>query len=106
MPQFVIGFGSPAYGVLEPLALALAVFGLVLLVRRSDRFERRAGLCRVGLALAGLVLNLLLVAGGVDDLLTRNLLALWMPAGGRGRCRVRRPAGRICSAPAPRRRSA
>jgi mannosyltransferase len=81
VPQFVIGFGSPAYGVLEPLAFALVIFGLVLLVWRSDRFERRAGLFAVGLALAGLVLNLLLVAGGVDDLLTRNLLALWMPAG-------------------------
>jgi hypothetical protein len=33
-----------------------------------------------GLALAGLVLNLLLVAGGIDDLLTRNALALWVPA--------------------------
>jgi mannosyltransferase len=79
-PQFVIGFGSPAYGVLEPLALVLAGFGLVLLVTRSDRAQRRAGLLAGGLALAGLIIALLLVAGGVDDLLTRNLFALWMPA--------------------------
>ena len=36
---------------------------------------------RVGaLAVGGLVLNLLLVAGGVDDLITRNVIALWLPA--------------------------
>jgi 4-amino-4-deoxy-L-arabinose transferase-like glycosyltransferase len=80
VPQFMTGFGSPAYGVLEPLAVALAVLGLVLLVLRSDRFERHGALLAGGLALAGLVLNLLLVAGGIDDLLTRNVLAIWMPA--------------------------
>jgi mannosyltransferase len=80
VPQFVIGFGSPAYGVLEPLAIALAAFGLLLLVLRSGGRERRAGLLAGALALSGLVLNLLVVAGGVDNLLTRNVLALWMPA--------------------------
>jgi hypothetical protein len=30
--------------------------------------------------IAGVIMNLLLIAGGVDDLLTRNLLALWLPA--------------------------
>ncbi|MBV8217677.1 MAG: glycosyltransferase family 39 protein [Solirubrobacterales bacterium] len=80
VPQFVIGFGSPAYGVLEPLAIALVVFGLVLLASRSDRWERGGAALAGGLALAGLVLNLLLVAVGIDDLLTRNLLALWLPA--------------------------
>jgi hypothetical protein len=80
VPQFVAGFGSPAHAVLEPVATALAAFGLVLLVTRSERLERRGALLALGLAVAGLVLNLLLVAGGVDDLLTRNVLAIWMPA--------------------------
>jgi 4-amino-4-deoxy-L-arabinose transferase-like glycosyltransferase len=79
-PQFTSGFTSVAYSVLEPLALALAVLGLVLLVTRSDPRERRGGLIAASLGLAGLVLALLLVAGGVDNLLTRNLLAIWMPA--------------------------
>jgi uncharacterized membrane protein len=79
-PQFVIGFGSPAYGVLEPLALALAVFGLVLLAFRSDRFERGGAILAGGLAIAGFILNLVLVAGGIDDLITRNVLAIWFPA--------------------------
>ncbi|HLK42152.1 MAG TPA: glycosyltransferase family 39 protein, partial [Thermoleophilia bacterium] len=80
VPQFAIGFGAPAYGVLEPVAVALAAFGLVLLAMRAGRVERSGALLAGGLALAGLVLNLLLVGGGVDDLLTRNVLALWMPA--------------------------
>jgi 4-amino-4-deoxy-L-arabinose transferase-like glycosyltransferase len=79
-PQFVLGFGSPAWNVLKWVALAGAVLGLALLVWRSAGTERRGGLVAGGLALAGLVLALLLVAAGVDDLLTRNLLALWVPA--------------------------
>lgn len=80
VPQFVIGFGSPGYSVLEPLAVALAGFGLVLLLARSDHLERRGGLVAAGLALSGLIINLVLVAAGIDDLLTRNVLALWPPA--------------------------
>lgn len=80
VPQFVIGFGSPAYAVLEPLAVALAAFGLVLLFTRASAPERKGPRVAGGLALGGLVLSLLLIAGGVDDLLTRNLIALWVPA--------------------------
>jgi 4-amino-4-deoxy-L-arabinose transferase-like glycosyltransferase len=79
-PQFAAGFGSVAHSVLEPLALALAIFGLVLLAVRSQREERVGGLIAAALVLAGLVLAFLLTAGGFDDLLTRNALALWIPA--------------------------
>jgi len=80
VPQFVIGFGSPAYDVLEPLAFALAVLGVVLLLTRSDRLERPGAYLAGAIALGGLVLNLLLIAAGIDDLLTRNVIALWVPA--------------------------
>jgi mannosyltransferase len=79
-PQFAAGFQSVAYSVLEPLALALAIFGLVLLALRSDPEERVGGLIAGGLVVAGLVLAFVLVAGGFDDFLTRNVLALWTPA--------------------------
>jgi 4-amino-4-deoxy-L-arabinose transferase-like glycosyltransferase len=79
-PQFAAGFESIAYSVLEPLALALALFGLVLLALRSDPEERIGGLIAAALAVVGLALAFLLVAGGFDDLLTRNMLAIWMPA--------------------------
>ena len=77
-PQFAAGFTSVAHSVLEPLAVALAIFGLVLLVLRSAPGERTGGLIAASLAVAGLVLAFLLVAGGFDDLLTRNVLPIWM----------------------------
>jgi 4-amino-4-deoxy-L-arabinose transferase-like glycosyltransferase len=80
VPQFVASFEGPAHGVLEPLAIGIVVLALVLLATRAVPLERRGALVAGGLALGGLVLNLLLIAVGVDDLITRNLLALWMPA--------------------------
>jgi hypothetical protein len=78
--QFLIGFGSPAYSVLEPIAVTLAILALILLVTRSTPPEGRGGLVAGALALAGLILNLLLLAAGIDDLLARNALAIWAPA--------------------------
>ncbi len=80
IPQFVIGTGAPAYDVLEPLGAAMVVIGLLLLAFRADRVERRAALAVGALAVGGLILNLVLVAVGVDDLITRNVIALWLPA--------------------------
>jgi mannosyltransferase len=80
VPQSLIGFNSPAHAVLEPLAVAIAIGALALLLTRAAPSERRGALLAGAIALAGLVLNLVLIAGGVDDLITRNLLALWLPA--------------------------
>ena len=80
VPQFVTGFDGPAHSVLEPLAIAVLVLAAVLVFVRSEAAARRGALIAGGIALAGLVLNLLLIAGGVDDLITRNVLAIWMPA--------------------------
>jgi mannosyltransferase len=80
IPQFVAGFSLPAGAVLEPLALALAALGVLLALTRAGRVERRLATLAGGVGLGGLALNLLLIGGGVDDLLTRNLLALWGPA--------------------------
>ncbi len=79
VPQFAYGFPSVGQGVLEPIAVALVVLGVGLVVVRTDFFERRRVLAIGGLALAGLVL-ILLIALHVDDVITRNLLALWLPA--------------------------
>ncbi len=92
--------------MLEPLAIALLVVAGVLVFLRSDGGARRGALIAGGIALAGLVLNLLLIAGGVDDLITRNVLAIWMPAalfvaGGLAAARARRvgliAAGVLCA---------
>jgi len=77
VPQFTSGFEGPAHGVFEPVAIAIVLFALGLLVMRSAAEPRRGALLAGGLALAGFVLSLLLVAVGFDDLLTRNMLALW-----------------------------
>jgi mannosyltransferase len=79
-PQFVAAFGAPAYPVLAAIGVGLAVLGLVLVATRAEGELRRAGLLAGALAAAGLALNLLLVAAGIDDLLTRNVLALWPAA--------------------------
>jgi mannosyltransferase len=80
IPQFLIGFQAPAQAVLEPLAAAMALVGLGLLALRSEVAWRRRALAIGALAIGGLVLNLALIAGGVDDLITRNVIALWLPA--------------------------
>jgi hypothetical protein len=79
IPQFASGFPSPGHGVIEPIAVALAALAIVLLVLSPGPY-RRGGLIAGALALAGFAINLLLVAASVDDLITRNVLALWMPA--------------------------
>jgi hypothetical protein len=80
VPQFVAGFAGPAHAVLEPVAIAIVVLALILLATRSDPEPRRGALLAGGIALAGLAISLALVAAGFDDLLTRNLLAVWAPA--------------------------
>ncbi len=106
VPQFASGFDGPAHSVLEPLGIAVLVLAAVLVFVRSDAPARRGALIAGAVALAGLVLNLLLIAGGVDDLITRNLLAIWMPAalfvaGGLAAARARRvglvAAGVLCA---------
>lgn len=106
VPQFSSGFEGPAHSVLGPLAIAMLALAVVLVFERSDGPARRRALTAGGVALAGLVLNLLLIAGGVDDLLTRNLLAIWMPtalfvAGGLAATRAARlglaAAGVLCA---------
>jgi len=80
VPQFAAGFDGPAHSVLEPIAVVIVVLSVVLLVTRSGGATRRRALLAGGLALAGFVLSLVLVAVGFDDLLTRNMLAIWAPA--------------------------
>jgi mannosyltransferase len=80
IPQFAAGFDGPAHSVLEPVAIAILVLALVFVLGRCSPEERRGALLCGGLALAGFVISLLLILAGFDDLLTRNLLAIWLPA--------------------------
>jgi mannosyltransferase len=80
VPQFLTGFQGPAQSLVLPLAGVLAAVGLALVIWRGDERTRRAALGAAGLALGGLLLNLALIAGGADDLITRNVLGLWPAA--------------------------
>ncbi|HWD74752.1 MAG TPA: glycosyltransferase family 39 protein [Solirubrobacteraceae bacterium] len=80
IPQFLIGTNAPHRLVVKYLAMALAVVALALLAFRATAKERRPALLAGGLAVAGFVLALIFVAVGFDDLITRNILVLWLPA--------------------------
>jgi mannosyltransferase len=80
IPQFLIGTNAPHRLVVKYLAMALAVVALLLLAFRATAAERRPALVAGGLALGGFILALLFVAVGFDDLITRNIIALWLPA--------------------------
>jgi hypothetical protein len=88
IPQFLIGTDAPARQPVKFAAFALAVVALALLAvgasrRPRDRgHERELGgaLVAAVLAVAGFGLALLLIVVGFDDLITRNIIELWLPA--------------------------
>jgi hypothetical protein len=80
IPQFLIGTGAPLRNLLKYLAMALALGALGLLALRAEPGERRPALLAGGLAVTGFILSLAFVASGSDALITRNLIALLLPA--------------------------
>jgi mannosyltransferase len=82
-PHFLIGFGAPGGVALSWLAAAIAALGVGLLVahtRRTDDRPNRGALIAGGFLVAGILLNALLLVAGIDNLLTRNVVVLWLPA--------------------------
>ncbi|HEX5195173.1 MAG TPA: glycosyltransferase family 39 protein [Solirubrobacteraceae bacterium] len=88
IPQFLIGTNAPARQPIKFAAFALAAVALALLVVRAtasaraarDDRELRGALVAAALAVAGFALALLLIVVGFDDLITRNIIELWLPA--------------------------
>lgn len=80
IPQFLIGTDMPDRMAFKYVAFGLALIALGLLASRARAGERRPALIAGALALAGFVLALILIVAGFDDLITRNILALWLPA--------------------------
>ena len=86
LPTFVLGFAGPAYNPLTRGIALLGALGVLWLAvgpvgpgGPGDRARGGAVRCAQLLA-GGVVVQLLLLAAGVDDLLTRNVIALWVPA--------------------------
>jgi len=94
-PQFLLGFGAPAGRWLRSIDAVVVIGALALLWWRGGRQERRGAVLAGALAVAGFVVMLVLLAAGVDDLITRNIIVLWLPlalvvSAGLGSTRARR----------------
>ncbi len=80
VPQFLVGTGAPARQVLRDAAIALVIIALARLAVDGRSAPRGPALAAGGLAAAGLALSLILALIGFDDLITRNVIILWLPA--------------------------
>ncbi|HWE59011.1 MAG TPA: glycosyltransferase family 39 protein [Solirubrobacteraceae bacterium] len=79
LPQFLLGTGSHGYVELTWVGFVLGAAGLVLLAKRASSAERTRALGVAAITLGGFAVVMLVDAAGSDTLLTRNLLALWLP---------------------------
>lgn len=80
LPQFLLGTGSHAYTALMWAAFALCALALLLLARFASSSDRRPAAGAGAIAIGGFALVMAVDAAGSDTVLTRNLLALWLPA--------------------------
>jgi hypothetical protein len=78
--QYLTGFDAPLEAAATALAVALAAYGLWLLARRADAAERRGAARAAAIAVPAIGVPVVLAAVGVDYLITRNLIAAWVPA--------------------------
>jgi hypothetical protein len=101
IPQLLIGTNAPARQALKYAAFALVLAALAPL---AVRLARSGGsglggvLIAAVLAVGGFALGLVLIVVGFDDLITRNVIELWLPAAivVAGACSATSgPAGRI-----------
>jgi mannosyltransferase len=79
-PQFLIGTGAPIREVLRDVAVALVAVAAALVAADGRSAQRRSAQMTGGLAVAGFLVSLALIAVGFDDLITRNVIVLWLPA--------------------------
>lgn len=88
-PQFLLGTGAPARTWLKLAGAVAVLIAAVLLVFRADWRERRGALVAGALGVIGFLISLGLIAAGVDELITRNVILVLIPllvliAGGLG----------------------
>lgn len=100
--QFLVAFDAPAEVPLTVFAALLAAAGLALLAIRAARAEQRGAAIAAVIGATAVALPVFLAAGGVDFVLTRNLIAALVPllvalAAGFG-ARAAGPAGTVAAA--------
>jgi mannosyltransferase len=77
--QFLLGYDAPAEAALTAVAALLAAAGLWLALTRTEGRERRGATVAVTLLAAAVGIPLALALVGTDFLITRNLIAGWVP---------------------------
>ncbi|MDQ6816958.1 MAG: glycosyltransferase family 39 protein [Actinomycetota bacterium] len=100
--QDIIGDGQPHKVLLGLLGAALVVVALVLLLRRGSRNERVGAPLPAAIGCGGVLLAIIVAAGGRDYINTRNMLATWpafalLTAAGLGVRRAGRVGGLIAA---------
>lgn len=78
--QYLVGFDAPLEALATVAAVAVALYGLWLLARRSDARERRGAGVAAFVTAGALGIPLVLSLVGIDYLITRNLIGGWFPA--------------------------
>ena len=79
LPQFLLGTGTRGYVELKWLGFVLAAGALGLLAGFASSTDRRRAAGVAAIMLAGFAIVMAVDAAGSDTILTRNLLALWLP---------------------------
>jgi mannosyltransferase len=77
--QFLVGYAAPGDIPALIVAALLAIYGAWLLLRRVEVAERRRALTLAALGAVAIGVPLLLAVVGVDYLITRNVIAAWVP---------------------------
>jgi mannosyltransferase len=78
--QFLAGYDAPLEVAVAITSVALAGYGLYLLATRARGRERSGAAAAGRIAAPALVVPLILAVAGADYLITRNLIAAWVPA--------------------------
>jgi mannosyltransferase len=79
LPRELLAGFPPAVPWVPVVGGALILAAIALLLSRGEARERRAALLAGGIGAAALLAPLALAAGGLDYLLTRNVLVAWLP---------------------------
>jgi 4-amino-4-deoxy-L-arabinose transferase-like glycosyltransferase len=78
-PQFLLGFGSPAGHWLRSIDAVVVVGSFALLAWRGGRNERHGAWTAAVLTAGAALIVLALLAAGIDNIITRNIIVLWLP---------------------------
>jgi hypothetical protein len=78
--QYLVGFDGPLEAASAVVALCLAAFGLWLLWKRAEGRELSGARKAARVAVPALAVPVVLALVGIDYVVTRNLIAAWVPA--------------------------